>query len=208
MPGDLKKTRKGARPLLKMGRTPMRSGELSRRQSWSFRPRYEVLRVGRIHASYLHAAGFVRPSRHAPRSPGPGGYEVVAQAHGRSYGITGRMGNPSEDGPRRSADIVPGMVAAFGILAADASAAGLARGQFVEIAMVDAVSRSASATVYQALRPGPHRRGPRAIHHPFWCRRHYPATGRLRDARCASAELFEIICKSLGGEESERIHDM
>src|SRR5258705_391515 len=81
--------------------------------------------------------------------PGRGVIHVVAQAMGGIMAITGPNANtPMKVGPGVG-DILPGAMLAFGILAAVHHARRTGEGQFVDIAMTDAVLALCERTVYQ-----------------------------------------------------------
>lgn len=95
-------------------------------------------------------------------------YDVVAQAMGGLLSATGPApGSPMKVGPGIG-DIVPGIMLAFGILAAVHHARRSGQGQFVDVAMVDAVLALCERIIWQhsvdnscAEQEG--------NHHPFLC---------------------------------------
>jgi formyl-CoA transferase len=72
-------------------------------------------------------------------------YDVVAQAMGGIISITGPKGEPTKVGPGLG-DSLPAALTAFGILAAVYRANKTGEGQFIDVAMYDAMLRSASAS--------------------------------------------------------------
>jgi crotonobetainyl-CoA:carnitine CoA-transferase CaiB-like acyl-CoA transferase len=93
-------------------------------------------------------------------------FDVVAQAMGGIMAITGPdPETPTKVGPGVG-DIIPGIMLAFGVLAAVHHARRTGEGQFVDIAMTDAVLAVCERMVYQhsvlGLTPGPE-----GNHHPF-----------------------------------------
>jgi crotonobetainyl-CoA:carnitine CoA-transferase CaiB-like acyl-CoA transferase len=96
-------------------------------------------------------------------------YDPIAQAMGGIMGITGPVagGAPTKIGPGVG-DIVPGMFLAFGITAACWRAQRTGRGQFVDVAMTDAVLALCERIVFQysvtGTAPGPEGNG-----HPLLC---------------------------------------
>lgn len=85
-------------------------------------------------------------------------FDVVAQAMGGLVGINGAPGQPTKAGPGLG-DIFPGALATVGILAALREAEQTGRGQFVDVAMADAVLSMCERIVYQhsysGITPGP-----------------------------------------------------
>lgn len=76
-------------------------------------------------------------------------YDVVAQAMGGLMSITGPdAATPIKAGPSLG-DIIPGILLAFGVLSAVHHARNTGQGQFVDIAMVDAVLASTERIIYQ-----------------------------------------------------------
>ncbi len=96
-------------------------------------------------------------------------YDPIAQAMGGIMGITGPVagGAPTKIGPGVG-DIVPGMFLAFGIASACWRAQRTGRGQFVDVAMTDAVLALCERIVFQysvtGLAPKPEGNG-----HPLLC---------------------------------------
>ena len=96
-------------------------------------------------------------------------YDPVAQAMGGIMGITGPVagGAPTKIGPGVG-DIVPGIFLAFGIASACWRSQRTGRGQFVDVAMTDAVLAMCERIVYQysvtGIVPGPEGNG-----HPLLC---------------------------------------
>ena len=96
-------------------------------------------------------------------------YDPVAQAMGGIMGITGPVagGAPTKIGPGVG-DIVPGMFLAFGIASACWRAQRTGRGQFVDVAMTDAVLALCERIVFQYSVTG-HAPGPEGNGHPLLC---------------------------------------
>jgi formyl-CoA transferase len=94
-------------------------------------------------------------------------YDVIAQAMGGLIGITGPgPGSHVKVGPGVG-DIFPGTLAAFGILAALHRATRTGRGQFVDVAMYDAVLALCERIVYQHSFSGSVPQ-PQGSSHPFF----------------------------------------
>jgi crotonobetainyl-CoA:carnitine CoA-transferase CaiB-like acyl-CoA transferase len=75
-------------------------------------------------------------------------FDVVAQAIGGLVGINGHPGQPTKAGPGIG-DMFPAVLAAVGILAALRSAEHTGKGQFLDVAMSDAVLALCERIVYQ-----------------------------------------------------------
>ncbi len=130
---------------------------------------YEVL--GEVNPRLVYAAlrGFGDPrSGHSPYADWPA-YDPVAQAMGGIMGITGPVagGPPTKIGPGIG-DVAPAMYLAFGIASACWQAQRSGRGQFVDVAMVDAVLAVCERLVYQYSVTGRVPR-PEGNGHPLLC---------------------------------------
>jgi len=162
---------------------------------------YEVLHEANPRLVYACLRGFGDQRTGAsPYGKWPA-YDVVAQAMGGIMAITGPdAATPMKIGPGVG-DIVPGMMLAFGILAAVHHSRRTGQGQFVDIAMVDAVLALCERTVYQhsvqGLTPGPE-----GNHHPFLVPFGiYPARDGYVTLGAHQQSFFEALCKALGGED-------
>lgn len=95
-------------------------------------------------------------------------FDVVAQAMGGIMAITGPdASTPTKIGPGVG-DIIPGMMLGFGVLAAIHAARRTGQGQFVDVAMTDAVLAVCERTVWQKSILG-NVPGPEGNHHPIFC---------------------------------------
>lgn len=110
---------------------------------------YETLREINPKLVYGTLRGFGDPrSGRSPYTDWPA-FDVVAQAMGGFLGITGTAeGQPIKSGPGVG-DIFPGTLLALGVLAALRHAESTGEGQFVDIAMYDAVLALCERAVYQ-----------------------------------------------------------
>lgn len=129
---------------------------------------YETLREINPKLVYGTLRGFGDPRTGASPYVEWPAFDVVAQAMGGIMGITGPgPGEPTKIGPGVG-DIVPGMYLAFGILSAIHHARNTGEGQFVDVAMTDAVLSICERIVYQnniqGTPPEPQGNG-----HPFMC---------------------------------------
>lgn len=129
---------------------------------------YESLREANPRLVYAAVRGFgdLRTGA-SPYQDWPA-YDVVAQAMGGLMAITGAPdGPPVKVGPGVG-DILPASLAAVGVLAALHESRRTGRGQFVDVAMYDAVLALCERIVHQHSYGGqiPGREG---NHHPFFC---------------------------------------
>ncbi len=130
---------------------------------------YEQLAQENPRLVYAALRGFGDPrSGRSPYADWPA-YDPVAQAMGGVMGITGPQinGAPTKVGPGVG-DLVPAMFLAFGIASACFHAQRTGQGQFVDVAMVDAVLALCERPVYQysvtGIAPRPEGNG-----HPLLC---------------------------------------
>jgi crotonobetainyl-CoA:carnitine CoA-transferase CaiB-like acyl-CoA transferase len=128
-------------------------------------------------------------------------YDVVAQAMGGMMGVTGLAGGqPIKIGPGVG-DTVPALYAALGIVSAVLHARQTGEGQFLDVAMVDAVLGVSERIVHQYsfghLVPGPE-----GNHHPFLLPFGiYPAADGFVALACPSDAFFRGLCTALGAPE-------
>ena len=109
---------------------------------------YEVLRGVNESIVYCAIRGF-GDSRtgESPYSDWPA-FDIVAQAMGGFMAMTGPTGTPMKAGPGLG-DIVPGLMAAFGIVAGVRHAEKTGQGQFLDVAMYDAMLAICERSVYR-----------------------------------------------------------
>jgi len=125
-------------------------------------------------------------------------YDVVAQAMGGIMAITGPdEATPTKVGPGVG-DIVPGLMLAFGVLAAVHNARRTGVGQFVDVAMTDAVLAICERMVWQhsiqGITPGPE-----GNHHPFLCPFGiFPAQDGHVALAAHQDAFFGVLCDHLG----------
>ncbi|MCA9423393.1 MAG: CoA transferase, partial [Nitrospira sp.] len=110
---------------------------------------YDVLKKVNPRLVYGALRGFGDPRTGvSPYADWPA-FDVVAQAMGGIMGITGTgPGAPTKVGPGVG-DIVPGMMLAFGVLAAVHHARRTGEGQFLDISMVDGILAICERMIYQ-----------------------------------------------------------
>lgn len=129
-------------------------------------------------------------------------YDVVAQAMGGMMAITGAEpgGLPTKVGPGVG-DTIPGLMLAFGVLAAVHSARRTGQGQFVDVSMVDAILSICERAVWQHTAEGliP---GPEGNHHPFLCPFGiFPAADGHVALAAHDQSFFGLLCQELGMQE-------
>lgn len=124
-------------------------------------------------------------------------FDVVAQAMGGIMAITGPLGGPPTKVGPGVGDLVPGIMLAFGVLAAVHHARRTGEGQFVDISMVDSILSICERTVWQhsveGLLPGPE-----GNHHPFLCPFGvFPAADGHVTIAAHDERFFGILCDAL-----------
>jgi crotonobetainyl-CoA:carnitine CoA-transferase CaiB-like acyl-CoA transferase len=159
---------------------------------------YEVLRAVNPRLVYGALRGFGDQRTGASPYVDWPAFDVVAQAMGGVMAITGPdASTPTKVGPGVG-DIVPGMMLAFGVLAAVHHARRTGEGQFVDVSMVDAVLAVCERTVWQhsvqGLTPGPE-----GNHHPFLCPfGMFPAADGFITVAAQQDNFFQILCEAIG----------
>lgn len=125
-------------------------------------------------------------------------FDPVAQAMGGIMAITGPDAKtPTKIGPGIG-DIVPGMMLAFGVLSAIHHARRTGEGQFVDVAMVDAVLAVCERTVYQRSVLG-QIPAPEGNHHPFLVPFGlFPAKDGWVALAAQQDSVFVQLCEALG----------
>ncbi|PKQ01022.1 MAG: CoA transferase, partial [Alphaproteobacteria bacterium HGW-Alphaproteobacteria-13] len=162
---------------------------------------WDVLRAINPRLVYGCLRGFGDPRTGASPYQNWPAFDVVAQAMGGIMAITGPDAmTPTKVGPGVG-DIVPGIMLGFGVLAAIHHARRTGEGQFVDVAMTDAVLAVCERSVWQHSFDGvlP---GPEGNHHPFLCPfGMYPAAdGHVTLAAHIDA-FFVALCEALGAPQ-------
>lgn len=159
---------------------------------------YEELRKINPRLVYGALRGFGDPRTGlSPYADWPA-FDVVAQAMGGIMAITGPDAKtPTKVGPGLG-DIIPGMMLAFGVLAAIHHARRTGEGQFVDVAMTDAVLAVCERMVYQhsvqGLTPGPE-----GNHHPFLVPfGMFPASDGYVTIAAQRPLFLALLCETLG----------
>lgn len=158
---------------------------------------WEVLHATNPRLVYGALRGFGDPRTGAtPYQQWPA-FDVVAQAMGGIIAVTGPdAATPTKVGPGVG-DIVPGMMLGFGVLAAIHHARRTGEGQFVDVAMTDAVLAVCERMVWQHSLDGvvP---GPEGNHHPFLCPfGMFPAADGFVTIAAHSPDFFARLCTAL-----------
>lgn len=127
-------------------------------------------------------------------------FDVVAQAMGGVMAITGPDPSTATKVGPGVGDIVPGMMLAFGVLAAVHHARRTGQGQFVDVSMVDAVLALCERMVWQhsvqGLVPGPE-----GNHHPFLVPfGMFPAADGFITVAAQQEEPFRFLCAAIGAD--------
>ncbi|MBB4260528.1 crotonobetainyl-CoA:carnitine CoA-transferase CaiB-like acyl-CoA transferase [Bradyrhizobium sp. CIR3A] len=127
-------------------------------------------------------------------------FDVVAQAMGGIMAITGPDAKtPTKVGPGVG-DIVPGIMLAFGVLAAVHNARRTGVGQFVDVSMVDAVLSVCERPVWQHSVDGSIP-GPEGNHHPFISPfGMFPAADGFVTIAAHQQQFFTVLCGAIGAE--------
>jgi crotonobetainyl-CoA:carnitine CoA-transferase CaiB-like acyl-CoA transferase len=128
-------------------------------------------------------------------------FDVVAQAMGGVMAITGPdSSSPTKIGPGIG-DIIPGIYLSFGIVAAIHNARRTGRGQFVDVAMTDAVLAICERALVQNSAFG-RVPGPEGNHHPYLCPFGlFPANDGLVAIAATHDEFFTVLCEQLRATE-------
>ena len=161
---------------------------------------YETLAALNPRLVYAAVRGFGDPrTGKSPYVEWPA-YDVVAQAMGGMMGITGLAGGqPIKIGPGVG-DTIPALYAALGIVSAVLHARESGEGQFLDVAMTDAVLGVCERIVHQHsfghLTPGPE-----GNHHPFLLPFGvYPARDGFVAIACPGDAFFRPLMAALGAE--------
>jgi len=159
---------------------------------------YETLRARNRRLVYASIRGFGDPrTGKSPYVDWPA-YDVVAQAMGGIMAITGLdAATPTKVGPGVG-DVVPAIMAAYGIMAAVWRAERSGEGQYVDVAMVDAVLSVCERTVHQYSYEGKVP-GPEGNRHPFLAPFGLvPAKDGVVALACHGDEFWVKLCRLMG----------
>jgi crotonobetainyl-CoA:carnitine CoA-transferase CaiB-like acyl-CoA transferase len=127
-------------------------------------------------------------------------FDVVAQAMGGIMAITGPdPQTPTKVGPGVG-DIVPGLMLAFGVLAAVHNARRTGEGQFVDVSMVDSILSVCERPVWQHSVEDVVA-GPEGNHHPFIAPfGMFPAADGYVTIAAHQPQFFEEMCHRLDAQ--------
>lgn len=130
-------------------------------------------------------------------------YDVIAQAMGGMMSITGEKGGlPLKVGPGVG-DLIPGTLAAFGIMSAVYNANKTGKGQFVDVAMYDAVLAFCERVVPQYSYTGD-LPAPEGNHHPTLCPFGiFPCKDGHVSIACPGNNFWKILVDIMGREDME-----
>jgi len=162
---------------------------------------YESLAAINPRLVYASVRGFGDPRTGAsPYAQWPA-YDVVAQAMGGMMGITGLVGGaPVKIGPGVG-DTIPALYLALGVVSAVLHARATGEGQFLDVAMVDAVLGVSERIVHQHSFAD-QVPGPEGNHHPFLLPFGvYPAADGFVAIACPGEAFFRALCQALGAAE-------
>jgi crotonobetainyl-CoA:carnitine CoA-transferase CaiB-like acyl-CoA transferase len=162
---------------------------------------YETLAALNPKLVYAAIRGFGDPRTGASPYVDWPAYDVVAQAMGGMMGVTGLAGGtPIKIGPGVG-DTVPALYAALGVVSAVLHARETGEGQFLDVAMVDAVLGVSERIVHQ-YSFGRQIPGPEGNHHPFLLPFGiYPAADGFVALACPGDAFFHGLVLALGAPE-------
>ena len=162
---------------------------------------YEALRAVNTRLVYASIRGFGDP--HTGTSPYVDwpAYDVVAQAMGGIMNITGpNAATPTKVGPGVG-DIVPAIMAAYGVMAAVWRAERTGEGQYVDVPMADSVLSLCERIVHQYSYQGKIA-GPEGNRHPFLAPFGIvPAKDGFVALACHADEFWAKLCGLIGRAE-------
>ncbi len=127
-------------------------------------------------------------------------FDIVAQAMGGIMGITGFEATPLKIGPGIG-DTIPAMMTAFGIVSALLETRRSGKGQFVDVAMVDAILAVCERIVHQHSYSGAVP-GPEGNRHPLLCPfGMFRAKDGWISLGAPTGDFWKRLCRSIGRPE-------
>ena len=158
---------------------------------------YEALQAINPRLVYAAIRGFGDPRTGASPYVDWPAYDVIAQAMGGMMSITGPKGSPTKVGPGVG-DTLPAALTAFGIMAAVYRANKTGKGQFVDVAMYDAVLAFCERILYQYSYTGDVP-GPEGNSHPLLCPfGMFPVRDGLVAIACPSDQFWGPLARAMG----------
>jgi crotonobetainyl-CoA:carnitine CoA-transferase CaiB-like acyl-CoA transferase len=172
---------------------------------------YEVLRARNPKLVYAAVRGFGDPrTGRSPYADWPA-FDIVAQCMGGLVGITGPEGSSGFPNGASIGDIFPGTLMALGVVSAVHAARRTGRGQFLDVAMYDAVLALCETIICNYSYAG-RELGPRGTGHPNLCPFDVYETSDGAVAIAAPTENhWAILCAAIGRPEwvaDERTRDV
>lgn len=170
---------------------------------------YEVLIEINPKLVYAAIRGFGDPrTGDSPYSKWPA-YDVIAQAMGGMMSVTGaKGGEPTKVGPGVG-DLIPATLAAFGIMSAVHHANMSGEGQFIDVAMYDAILSFCERIVPHYSYTG-EVQGPEGNAHPTLCPFGiFPASDGHIAIACPGDNFWAALCNEMGKPElidDEKFH--
>jgi len=158
---------------------------------------YEVLRERNPRLVYVAIRGFGDPrTGRSPYADWPA-FDIVAQSMGGMVGVTGPRGSAGMPAGASVGDLFPGTLAALGLVSALLSARSTGRGQFVDVAMYDAVLSLCEHIVYKYSAEGRVER-PKGEGHPALCPFDVYETSDGAVAIAAPADpQWQLLCEAM-----------
>jgi len=162
---------------------------------------YEVLHERNPKLVYAAIRGFGDPRTGAsPYAEWPA-FDIVAQSMGGMVGITGPRGSVGMPAGASVGDLFPGTLAALGLVSALLSARASGRGQFVDVAMYDAVLSLCENIVYKYATDGTIEQ-PKGEGHPVLCPFDvYETTDGATAIAALTDPQWQALCEAMGRPE-------
>jgi crotonobetainyl-CoA:carnitine CoA-transferase CaiB-like acyl-CoA transferase len=159
---------------------------------------YETLRARNERLVYVAIRGFGDPrTGKSPYAEWPA-FDIVAQSMGGMVGLTGPRGSTGMPAGASVGDLFPGTLAALGLVSALLSARGSGRGQFVDVAMYDAVLSLCENIVYKYAADGTVEQ-PKGQGHPVLCPFDIYETNDGGVAIAAPSDpQWKMLCEAIG----------
>ncbi len=159
---------------------------------------WEVLHARNAKLVYAAIRGFGDPRTGvSPYAEWPA-FDIVAQCMGGLVGITGPADSHGYPNGASVGDIFPGTLCALGIVSALHNAERSGAGQFVDVAMYDAILSLAETVVYNYSYSG-RTLGPRGSGHPALCPFDvYPAADGAVSIAAPLDNQWRVVCEVMG----------